>query len=679
MPKMNEIKIKAILTGTLLVFLAILLPAQEFDVREFKADPQDLAARRFEKRTVNDDPSAIIKILTNIKGLKFESPMGIVDVEMKEEGYWLWVGPRERSIRLMADGYLPLDVPLPEPARPLMVYQLIVSTKGLAPALTNLAKVTFRVNENNVFIRLGESAPVETTTRAPFYNVPKGSHTFRFFKQGFQEKELTLVVEDDMIIDVELVPGVSTTRLALSGWIIIESEPPGADVFLNEQRVGVTPYQRSHIAGKYSVMLQYPLYQDHVQTFELNEGATLNMPLIRLLPRFGNWQVRSNPPGAEVFLNGKLEGVTPLSKAAIGSGRHEMVLRLPLFHEYKESIEIKDGEEKSYDVDLKPAFGELVINSEPQGAKVFIDGREVGSTPFVNSRQPSGSFSIRVEKELYADGRDQAEVKDGEKTERFISLTQNFGNLQINADNSDIFIDGARVAFGKHNSNLKPGRYRIKASQPGHEDDEREVFITIGRLEVIALNPKPRLGALSISTNPFETRGAEIFINGKLHPQNTPATIPLVIGSYEVTIRKTGYLESTHKVDIREGQEQQLAVTLQTFSGSLQSQARKHKNMKILYGAGSLAAIATGGYFLYSANTLAQNYLTATTNATQTYNTMEQHFLYSYFSFGAAVPLTLMTIIKAAQQNKTTRKISMTAVPMGKGALVSVKLQIGDK
>jgi len=89
----------------------------------------------------------------------------------------------------------------------------------------------------------GNSAPVEAVSRTPFYNLPRGRHTFRFFKQGFREEEIMLDVQQEKVVDVILQPGQSQTRLALSGWIIIDSEPRGAEVYLNDQRVGTTPYR----------------------------------------------------------------------------------------------------------------------------------------------------------------------------------------------------------------------------------------------------------------------------------------------------------------------------------------------------------------------------------------------------------------------------------------------------
>lgn len=61
--------------------LSVLGYAQEFDIRSFAAVPNDLSARKEVRRTVNDEPCALIKVVTNIEGMQFESNIGIVCLE----------------------------------------------------------------------------------------------------------------------------------------------------------------------------------------------------------------------------------------------------------------------------------------------------------------------------------------------------------------------------------------------------------------------------------------------------------------------------------------------------------------------------------------------------------------------------------------------------------------------
>jgi hypothetical protein len=670
-------KMKHISTSIILIFLFLGLSAQEFDVRSFRPDQADRAAQRFEKRTVNDEPAALVKILTNIRGMQFDSNQGIVDVEHKEEGYWVYVAPRERRIRLLATGFIPLDVDMPEPARSSVVYLMTLASTGLGFTETDLVTLNFRFNEPNVYIRRETLAPVEAPGSSASLRLTRGRHSFRFSKEGFLDQELTLDVQDDQDVQVTLERGQSATTIALRGWVTIESNPSGADVYLNDQRVGVTPYQQMHVPGSYNLTLRYQLYLDHSESFTMAQGQTINLPAVNMVPRFGYWQVTSDPAGAEVLLNGQSQGTTPLARAQIASAMHQVTIRYPLHHDHEESFLITDGDEKQLNVTLRPAFGNLTINSEPQGAKVFIGGREVGTTPYRNPQQPSGTYNLRLEKELYADFRGEVTIIDGRPMERNIPMIPNYGTLNVTAEQAGIFLNGRRVATGSYTAQLAPGRYELKATRDRHRDADREVFITVGRVENITLTPEPRVGAVNISSQPFESRGAEIFVNGTRMPQTSPASFPLLMGSHEITLRKSGYLDASRRVEIREGQQHDLAFQMQTFAGSLQQQANRQGRAKWLYGSATLLAAGAGGYFTWSAHNLGNDYKTATKDATTTYNQMEDHNLYSYIAFGTALPLGIMYMVKAGQQNNTKRRINVAAIPTDGGAVVGMRIRIG--
>lgn len=674
---MKSTKIKVGLTGLFLIFLVMGLSAQEFDVRSFYADEGDLAARRYEKLTVNGEPAALIKILTNIRGMQFDSNIGIVDVEHKDEGYWVWVAPRERRIRLLAQGFVPLDVDMPEPARRSIVYLMTLAATGSTFLETDLVTLNFRFNEPNVYIRRESLAPIEVPGSSASLRVPRGKHTFNFSKDGFRDKELILDVEDNQDVQVSLEPGQSTTTISLQGWVTIESNPSGADVYLNDQRVGVTPYQQMHAPGVYNLTLRNHLYQDHNETFSMEQGQTINLPTINMVPRFGYWQVTSEPAGAEVILNGQNQGVTPLLRAGIASGMHQVVIRYPLYHDHEESFLISDGDEKQLDVTLKPAFGSLTINSDPQGAKVIIGGREVGTTPYHNPQQPSGTYILRLEKELFADYRGEVTIIDGRPIERNIPMIPNFGTLNVTAEQSEIYLNGQKTGTGSYTAQLPPGRYELMASREYYYEAHREVFITVGRTENITLTPEPRLGAVNISSQPFETRGAEVYIDGEPIGYTTPASFPVLMGSREITLRKTGYLDATRRVEVREGQQHDLDFQMQTFEGSLQQLAIRQERAKWLYGAGTMLAAGAGTYFMLSANGLADDYQTATKDASATYSQMKNHNLFAYISFGAAVPLGVMAIVKAVQQNNTQSRIEVAATPVEGGAIAGVRIRIG--
>ncbi len=543
---------KLLLTSLLLTF-TLAVSSQEFDIRSFAPDRADLRARVDGRTSVNGDACALIDVVSNIKGMQFESNIGIVEVKHRDDGYDVYVAPLERSIKLLATGYLSKEINLPEPAQAHTVYKLVVATKGASVAQSDLVRITFRINESEVYIRSGDKAPVMATGRNAMYNLPKGKQRFTFSKAGFEDKTLDLDISKDEVMDVQLQPGSTETAMELKGFIIVTSEPSGAEVFLNGQQVGITPYQGRQLPGAYTLALRMHLYHEHSEQFSLSPGGTTELPAIALKAQFGTLHVMTEPAGADVLLDGKSIGTTPISAYQLGSGSHNLELRAAIHHPLQQRLDIKDGEEKRLSLALKPAYGSLHIDSDPPGATVYLDNQEAGSTPYREERQASGSYQLRLESELHSSTRATLTVEDEKRSEHFFALTKNYGTLRIESEGADIYLDDKKMGTGSLDHRAAPGSYALSAKKDRHDDDSREVFLTIGQVETIKLAPKPRTGAISIMTEPFEASGAEIWIDGKKTEYRTPAVLELLEGEYKLVLRMTGYNDYEFSATVKKG------------------------------------------------------------------------------------------------------------------------------
>jgi hypothetical protein len=88
------------------------------------------------------------------------------------------------------------------------------------------------------------------------FSVPAGEVTIQFEAPGYEvyRKQLTLLAGEEEQIDAKLV--------SLFGTLKVETIPSGADVFLNDRRVGFTPYKNLKIKpGKYSLRIEKPTYE----------------------------------------------------------------------------------------------------------------------------------------------------------------------------------------------------------------------------------------------------------------------------------------------------------------------------------------------------------------------------------------------------------------------------------
>jgi hypothetical protein len=99
--------------------------------------------------------------------------------------------------------------------------------------------------------------------------------------------------------------------------------------------------------------------------------------------------VVANPPGAHIFLNDKLKGISPLEISSISGGKYDLKFTLIGYETWQKCIEIPEGQKLTINANLiknetvikPPSYGEIFINSSPNGAAIFIDSQYHGTTP----------------------------------------------------------------------------------------------------------------------------------------------------------------------------------------------------------------------------------------------------------------------------------------------------------
>jgi len=94
-----------------------------------------------------------------------------------------------------------------------------------------------------------------------------------------------------------------------------------------------------------------------------------------------------------------------------------------------------------------------------------------------------------------------------------------------------------------------PGRHTIAVTLPGYGIERREIDVGSSPEELPAIVLHAPGGTLMVTSVPA---GAAILVDGKPVPQNTPAQIPLSLGSHKVTVR-LGARETTQTVQIGAG------------------------------------------------------------------------------------------------------------------------------
>lgn len=133
--------------------------------------------------------------------------------------------------------------------------------------------------------------------------------------------------------------------------------------------------------------------------------------------------------GAEVFVDGRQEGTTPVT-IRVAPGEHRFFVRKKFHKPKKVSFPVKHGKITEYTAKLEPNFGFLSVTSTPAGGALFVDDLRVGLTP-QKIQLRVGRYRVRIEQPRRLPFRTTTAVKLLETTEVKAELTENYGALRI--------------------------------------------------------------------------------------------------------------------------------------------------------------------------------------------------------------------------------------------------------
>jgi PEGA domain len=611
-------------------------------------------------RDTDGEYCAKLQVNSDIKSLQFDSNRKPVKQEKDVGKYYVYLSPGERSMTFIHPDFAAFEYEFPITLEANNWYEMTIVQSGYGSADEGMVTLTFELNENNVYISRGDNPPMMSKQQSAQYRLLPGEYVFRFFKSGFNEVEREINVTQDDELRIDLEKGTSSTKMKLPGIVVIDSQPEGAEVYLNDQKVGNTPWQDELIAGEYKLTLKADLHHTKEQQFSVREGETLELLENILLPKYGYIEVNCNQQQAKIYLDGIMLGNGNIPRQKIESSNHKLSVKLDYYHDHEEEFLINDGDEKNLEIILKPAFGRLEIKSTPvDDADVYINGEYAGKTPYKHERMLSGQYRIKVEKELYGGSEETVVVIDEELTQKTILLTQNFGVLNVQAAGCQIFVDSKLMGNNKYKANLSSGNYLVEAKKDRHHPASQKVYLGVGTEEQVILEPEPIMGAVSVMSNPQDSKGAAIWINGEKEKKTTPAVLPLLIGDYNIKVHHPNYLEQTRFISLQEGNQEKLVFNLETYQGSMLSRYNSWKRNGWL-GMGSTALVVGAGFlFNMIGDGYADDYKSGTNtgDVTDAWNNMESSYNMRDYSFYVSAAPAIFMVYSWIQAGKYGKQI----------------------
>jgi len=127
--------------------------------------------------------------------------------------------------------------------------------------------------------------------------------------------------------------------------------------------------------------------------------------------------VISEPPGAEVLVDGSLKGRTPLRISDLDPGSYQFEVRKQGRTSYRQSADLEANADYTMKVSLPLMVNSLRVLSQPDGVDIKLNGVPKGRTPLTLSQLPDGHYDVTGEIDGFEPQTLGVELKDGELQE----------------------------------------------------------------------------------------------------------------------------------------------------------------------------------------------------------------------------------------------------------------------
>ena len=354
-----------------------------------------------------------------------------------------------------------------------------------------------------------------------------------------------------------LLPQGARAQGSCTGWVAVESAPEaGARIFIDGKDTGrKTPATIKGVScGQHTVELKKKGFVGEKKIVGVTGGEVVKAR-VELAPNYAPLEIRTEPSGAEISINGRKAGKSPIRIKRMTAGEHTVVAKMPDYHDTTRKFKLLPGKRLDLNIELLPAFGSIRINARRiKDAEVFVDGDGLGTTPIELKRIVSGTHTVKVVKEGYKSFQTKVNVRDGKETLVTAVLKPNFGTLVITSKPavSNVTIDGKPRGQTPMSIKLEPGEHDVVVAgvDEAHGKVERTVKIRLRKKAKLNVKLSVKTGSLMVDTIPF---AAKIELDGKVRGRAPLSLKRVPIGTHVLVARLEGKPPLIGKIEVLEG------------------------------------------------------------------------------------------------------------------------------
>ncbi|HEX6996631.1 MAG TPA: PEGA domain-containing protein [Gammaproteobacteria bacterium] len=286
-------------------------------------------------------------------------------------------------------------------------------------------------------------------------------------------------------LDTEIEVGPApdqTIELAftkLPGLITLGTDPEvGADVRVDGESIGRTPLADVEITpGRHRLEFAAERYLPEVVELDVKGGHERQNVVASLTPSWAPVTITTEPPGAEVLVDGVPQGQTPL-EAEIDAGERQLEVRLKGYNAWQSQLTVIAGQPQELPpITLQQADGRVELVTVPGEASVAVNGEFRGRTPLTLTLPPGRTHRVTLAKPGFETVVRELSVEADSGRKLEIELTALYGEVNVESEpaGAEVWVDGRREAATPAKLTLSAVEHEIEVRLAGHASQSQAI------------------------------------------------------------------------------------------------------------------------------------------------------------------------------------------------------------
>ena len=332
-----------VLVGAMVSFASF---AQKISVESFTLVATDISAQTQQRKDLNDEPCALVKVQFVGDILDVEGNV-IKPLVKKGNETWAYMTHGSQQMKVLTKDYLPIMVDFSNygisQVEKNKTYVLVLTKPvgGAEPVDAGGNFYALSVKPKNAMLTIDGVLQPSSSDGEYSAMLPYGTHTYKVEAGGYISKNGSFSVSSG-----DMTP-ISVSLLSAMASVSITCSTPAVSLYVDKKAVGNSPWSGSLKEGMHLLEARKSGYRSQQKTIQLTQQQKLDVTFGELVAIQGNLSVNYKPFGADVYVDGKKLGQSPRVFNGLLVGNHQVEVRKDGYATDRKTVAISEGQTAS--------------------------------------------------------------------------------------------------------------------------------------------------------------------------------------------------------------------------------------------------------------------------------------------------------------------------------------------